>query len=132
MSRIPTSSTTRSPYKPPPSPAKSRVGASTPTRARTKSTTRSTTPSKPAIENDYLTSVPALSIKEAIALKRAEAKKPKAGGSGLGSLAGLEDALPTTASRQDDDDILGRWSVKEAIERARNTGDYRIGFCVCR
>jgi hypothetical protein len=65
-----------------------------------------------------------LSIKEVIALKRAEAKKsqPKAGNGSLDSFATLEDALPNAPDKQEDD-ILGRLSVRETIEKARNTGD---------
>ncbi|KIP06262.1 hypothetical protein PHLGIDRAFT_107207 [Phlebiopsis gigantea 11061_1 CR5-6] len=69
---------------------------------------------------------PSLSIREQIALKRAEAKKaqtqntPK---SALDDLAGLEEALPTQKASANEDMVdLGRWSVKETIERGRSTG----------
>lgn len=70
-----------------------------------------------------------LSIKEQIALKRAELKKAaEHGGANAGDtsldFAGLEDADPTAAKRNAEEDNvdLGRWSVKETIERARSTG----------
>jgi hypothetical protein len=76
-----------------------------------------------------------LSIKEVIALKRAEAKKgqSKAGNGSLDNLASAaEDALPDAPSKQEEDDILGRLSVRETIERARNTGENRpITFASC-
>jgi len=70
-----------------------------------------------------------LSIREAIALKRAEAKKAasKSTERGLDGLESLEDALPIAGNIHGDDEVfdLGRWSVRETIERARSTGDYR-------
>ena len=69
---------------------------------------------------------PILSIKEQIALKRAEASKAKpsqpSGGSGGLDLDGLEEALPEPELQDNLD--LGRWSVKETIERARSSGMY--------
>lgn len=79
--------------------------------------------------------VPSLSIREQIALRRAEAKKAeekralaKASpvGSGFSDFSGLEDALPTTLKKNAEDvsvTDLGRWSVKETIERGRSTGE---------
>ena len=74
-----------------------------------------------------------MSIREAIALKRAEAKKSGskgASGSGLDSFGGLEDALLSETKKNEEDDIveLGRWSVKETIERGRSTGNF--GFLI--
>lgn len=73
--------------------------------------------------------IPALGIKEAIALKRAEAKKAAAktcaGGGNFDTFEGLEDATPgsLSAKKEEEDTLeLGRWSVKETIERARSTG----------
>lgn len=131
VSRIPHPTSSRTPLKAPATgtPSKARVGAttSTPVRTRTKSTVaRSATPSRPPPQEEPAPPVPALSIKEAIALKRAEAKKAQgaAGGSALDSFATLEDSLPTaTKSAPVEEDILGRWSVKETIERGRSTGD---------
>ena len=69
-----------------------------------------------------------VSIREQIALKRAEAKKATGKGISSGALedlSGLEEALPTNSHGQDDSVVdLGRWSVKETIERARTTGEY--------
>ncbi|KAG1840997.1 hypothetical protein DFJ58DRAFT_718238 [Suillus subalutaceus] len=109
MSRIPQPS-------PRPTPAAS---ASSP-RVRTKSVPKS--PSKairrpPPVENEPPVPKPILSIKEAVALKRAEARKAVSTSSsrvGLGNSAGFE--------RRRNTPELGRWSVKETIERARSTG----------
>ncbi|THH21430.1 hypothetical protein EUX98_g8389 [Antrodiella citrinella] len=70
--------------------------------------------------------LPTLSVREQIALKRAEVQKALkekagAGGDAAGDdFQGLEDASPT----KDKEDIidLGRWSVRETIEQGRNTG----------
>ena len=133
MSR-PSSSRT---LKPPSTPVKSRVSpGSTQVRARTQSGVRSVTPVRskaPEVVVPPSPSVP-LSIKEVIALKRAEAKKGqlKAGDGPLDNLASAEDALPDAPSKQEEDDILGRLSVRETIERARSTGENRpITFASC-
>jgi hypothetical protein len=75
-----------------------------------------------------------LSIKEAVALKRAEARKAistSASRVGLGNSTGfgdfenLEDADPVAVKKNEEEaPELGRWSVKETIERARSTGHY--------
>ncbi|KAF8185179.1 leucine-rich repeat-containing protein 40 [Pholiota molesta] len=137
MSRIPQPSS-RSGIKPPSTPVKSRLAPpSEPVRARTISTPRattprSTTPSKLKAPPSPAPAPPpmpgnALSIKEAIALKRAEAKKAtgKSSGGGLDDLSTLEDALSTTADKEDDD-LLGRLSVRETIEQARSTGSLNL------
>ena len=65
-----------------------------------------------------------MSLKEAIALKRAEAKKAMAvqkAPSEHGGSSGLENMLPTSAHAADDVD-LGRLSIRETIERARSSG----------
>jgi hypothetical protein len=65
-----------------------------------------------------------MSMKEAIALKRAEAKKAMVAQKSLsehGGSSGVEDTLPTTSHAVDEDD-LGRLSVRETIERARSSG----------
>jgi hypothetical protein len=136
MSRIPQPSSTRPSLKPPSTPGKSRIEtANSPVRIRTKSTGRSATPTKPKVlEREIPPPSPsqALSIKEAIALKRAEAKKAlskSSSGSGLGA---LEESLPDVASKQqEDEDLLGRLSVRETIEQARSTGEIIIQF-MCR
>jgi len=44
-------------------------------------------------------------------------------GSGGMNMGGLEDALPEVAKKpQEDEDLLGRLPVREAIEQARSTG----------
>lgn len=138
MSRIPqpqaASSRTRSPLKPPTAP--SRAGATTPNRTRTNLKTTPTgtpvrtrtksTPTKPPVKDDAPPPLPTLSVKEAIALKRAEAKKAQksSAGGGLSSFAGdLEDAVPTVAPVAEEEDLLGRLSVRETIERGRSTGE---------
>ena len=65
-----------------------------------------------------------LSIREQIALRRAEAKKAQSTTkSTLDDFQGLEDALPNREPSPEAID-LGRWSVKETIERARSTGGF--------
>ncbi|CAL1717370.1 unnamed protein product [Somion occarium] len=146
MSRIPNPSTRSTPS----SPAKSSLRPSSRT-ATTSTTSRIRPPSSPtptlrkqasskSLKSPSKTArrtspiedvppvpkVPTLSIKEQIALKRAEAQKAKASPaktSGL-DLEGLEDALPV--SPQEDMFDLGRWSVKETIERARSSALFEI------
>jgi hypothetical protein len=75
-----------------------------------------------------------LSIKEVIALKRAEAKKAASASSsgtsfgksaGFGDFEDLKDEDPMAARRNDEETLeLGRWSVKETIERARSIGEW--------
>ncbi|KAJ8516622.1 hypothetical protein ONZ45_g6091 [Pleurotus djamor] len=70
-----------------------------------------------------------LSIRDAIALKRAEAKKTKGSKTAtLGSFEakGSEDALPSSNQAQDDDDILGRGSLREVIEKGKSTGSVNL------
>lgn len=131
MSRIPQPSSSRTP-KPPSTPIRSKVSSgSTPVRSRTQPGARAVTPAKSkASEVPQTPSVP-LSIKEVIALKRAEVKKQsKAGNGSLDSCASPEDALPNASSQQEDD-ILGRLSVRETIEKARNTGENQPIILCC-
>ena len=137
MSRVPHSSSTRTPLRPPSTPAKSRVTpTTTPSKGRTQPATpikRSTTPSKPpASALPREPPPPALSIKEAIALRRAEAKKAqdKGNSSGPHDFISLDDPSPSVAIKLEDEDILGRWPVRETIERARSTGDYYFAYDV--
>ncbi|KAJ3508185.1 hypothetical protein NLJ89_g5892 [Agrocybe chaxingu] len=133
MSRIPQPPSSRPSLKPPSTPGKTRITTgSTPIRTRTQSTPRSPAPARAKVASQPLPpspapSVPALSIKEAIALKRAEAKKAqeKAGSGGLDNLGSLEDALPD-APKQEEDDLLGRLTVRDTIERARSTGSLNL------
>ncbi|KAI5998858.1 hypothetical protein EDD15DRAFT_2242286 [Pisolithus albus] len=119
-----------SPSKPP---ASTSSPASTP-RLRTKSIPKSPSKSlrRASPEEEIpVPKAPALSIKEAIALRRAEAKKAAAksitAGTNLDSFD--EDAIPgSPATKKHEDDALelGRWSVKETIERARSTGSLNL------
>lgn len=140
MSRIPQPSSTRTPSKQkslippasrlrPTSPSKPSVNTATPTRTRTKSTTQS--PNRPTrgkqLEEEPPIPKASISIKEAIALKRAEAKKAnlnKPTGGNLDDFTGLEDADPNRLNEKESVDELGRLSLKETIERARSTGEY--------
>ncbi|KAI9454404.1 L domain-like protein [Lactarius psammicola] len=100
-------------------------------RTRTKSTTKAPPRSRPTEQEPATPSkAPTLSLKEAIALKRAEAKKAiatqKATVIHVGS-AGIEDASPSTwAGAAADDDDLGRLSIRETIQRARSSGSLNI------
>lgn len=140
MSRIPQSPSARTPSKPrslappasrlrPTSPSKPSVNTATPTRIRTKSTPQS--PNKAArsqqLEEEPPVPKTPISIKEAIALKRAEAKKAnlsKPAGGNLDDFTGLEEADPNQLNEEESVDELGRLSLKETIERARSTGEY--------
>ncbi|KAJ7471435.1 hypothetical protein B0H11DRAFT_1368827 [Mycena galericulata] len=130
MSRIPqpsrgTHRNATSPAKPPAS------------RVRTKSTVaRATTPSKsllkprtdPDLDKKPTPTGPPLSIKEAIALKRAEAKKGQSSSSSpLDNFASLEDAIPDVPPLVPEaEDILGRPPLRETIERAKSTGSLNL------
>ncbi|KAJ3004909.1 hypothetical protein NUW54_g4583 [Trametes sanguinea] len=98
----------------------------TPARSPTKSPARRTQPLPPEEEVPPVPSKPQLSIREQIALRRAEAKKLAEKSStpaASGEFVGLEDASPETFNQPPAVDVdLGRWSIKETIERARNSG----------
>jgi len=120
-----------------PSPSKLVVGASSP-RVRTKSVPKSPTKAlrrPPPVEDEPPIPKAPLSIKEAIALKRAEAKKTISASSsgvnigpnvtGFSGFENLEDADPAAVKRNEEEALeLGRWSVKETIERARSIGEW--------
>lgn len=134
MSRIPQPSSSRT-LKQPSTPIKKVSSRGTPIKARAQPGARAVTPVKSKFEVSEVVpqtpSVP-LSLKEVIALKRAEAKKEqsKATSGPLDSFESLEDALPNTPNKQEDD-ILGRLSVRETIERARDTGENQ-SITLCR
>ncbi|KAJ7837436.1 hypothetical protein B0H13DRAFT_181641 [Mycena leptocephala] len=128
--------------KPPKSTQDEAAGSSGTPRIRTKSTfARATTPSKsprkPYADTDSfmdkVKSAPdgsppkALSIKEAIAQKRAQAKKAQTSGgvSPLDDLSSLADAIPNPPPPEDED-ILGRPSLRDTIERAKSTGSINL------
>ncbi|KAJ3843949.1 hypothetical protein EV361DRAFT_361034 [Lentinula raphanica] len=126
MSRIPQTPRSRTPTA---TPSKTKPASSPlPGRVRTKSATaRSNGPtsSKLAIKDDPPMPVPTLSIKEAIALKRAEAKKAqeRTRNTPLDDLSSLENAIPSVSGiPAEEEDALGRWSVRETIERGRSSG----------
>ncbi|PFH44924.1 hypothetical protein AMATHDRAFT_10419 [Amanita thiersii Skay4041] len=145
MSRVPQVSTPRSSKRAPTTPVKQRVTpASTPTKLGASSVAKSRAPllgKSPAKANGPLNKVassesekpvPALSIREAIALKRAEAKKlqtsTSTGTSTLGTLGGSDEIVTPTASDSpgQDADSLGRLSLRQTIERARSTGTINV------
>jgi hypothetical protein len=133
----------RSPQKQPSrtpiaSPSRTRVGSpmnvpATPTpRPRTKSTPKPPAGITTRKVPDQIDSPPVktnVNIREAIALKRAEAKRSalKGAGGGLESLEDLRDVSPVACKQNKEDDAvdLGRWSVRQTIERARSTGKHR-------
>ncbi|KAI0043998.1 RNI-like protein [Auriscalpium vulgare] len=119
-------SRTASPTKSPTKSAPSRSGTPT-ARSRTQSTPR---PFMRSAEEDTIPKVPQLSVKEAIALKRAEAKKAMAAaGASRGAahpLDGLQDSSPDTWGAPEPEVEIGRWSVRETIERAQNTGSINL------
>lgn len=105
-----------------------RAGGST---TRPVATPRPKGAATPAAAPESSNATPAMSLKEAIALKRAEAKKAMmksgggGGGGGFDSFGPMEDALPTdTGKKVEEEDLLGRLSVRDAIEQARSTGEY--------
>ena len=135
MSRIPPSPS-RTPSKPKslipsasrlrPTPSNLSVNAATPTRIRTKSATQSPARNKQLEEGPPIPKA-SINIKEAIALKRAEAKKAnlnKPAGGHPDDFTGLEDADPNRVNEEESVDELGRLSLKDTIERARSTGEY--------
>ena len=68
---------------------------------------------------------PTLSLKEVIAQKRAEARKLKPTSPSLGASPVIVDdatLVVPNKSREEDVDDLGRWSLRETVERARGTG----------
>ncbi|KAH8092621.1 L domain-like protein [Cristinia sonorae] len=131
--------------RPPPSPTPSRA---TPSGLRPQASAknlRATTPTKvtgaprpatlgrrtqPPVFNDEppVPKAPTLSVREQIALKRAAAQKAAKeraqNGGASDDFQGLEDASPM--KEKEDMFDLGRWSVKETIERARSSGVLNI------
>lgn len=120
-----------------PTPSKSRTLATASTSAKTSSTpakaravqAKSPVKPKPTVSHSKAPEtekpIPALSIKEAIALKRAEAKKSgdKSARGALSTFGGLDDAPAVKPdSPVQDEDNLGRLSLRQAIDRARSTG----------
>jgi hypothetical protein len=138
MSRIPQSSSSRVPRSPNklavPIPGTPR--SKTPTaasaspaspRIRTKSTpSKAAIPRRASPDKEPPLPMPAVSLRDAIALKRAEAKKALVANKNvIGPSDSLQDANPVAwnkpAAEQTED--LGRWSLRETIERARISGE---------
>jgi len=74
---------------------------------------------------------PSLSLKEVIAQRRAEARKLKSSSPTLDCLPLLGDdpsSVVQSKSQKEDLDDLGRWSLRETIERARSTGSSTGGL----
>ncbi|KAI0058741.1 L domain-like protein [Artomyces pyxidatus] len=111
--------------------APSPTPSSSPTRLRTKSTPRPPA-SKLVEETPVPSKAPPMSLKEAIAMKRAETKKAMAASQsavrGGDEWTGLESAVPDSAGAKEHsvDVDLGRWSVRDTIERARNSGSINL------
>ncbi|KAH8822848.1 hypothetical protein DL96DRAFT_320010 [Flagelloscypha sp. PMI_526] len=110
-------STTRSP-----SPTK----PSTPTRLRTKSTAKASTPRAAASSPTPAPALPKtnISIREAIALKRAEAKKSQLQRNSA-DLTDLQDAVPDAVPAEEAD-LLGRRPIRETIEKSKTTGSLNL------
>ncbi|KAF8257222.1 hypothetical protein EI94DRAFT_1632919 [Lactarius quietus] len=111
-----------SPVQPSPSPSD---------RVRTKSTTKAPPRTRATEEQPPAPpKAPPLSVKEAIALKRAEAKKAMAAQKTTAmpvSSVGIVDAAPSTlGGGAENDDDLGRLSVRETIQRARSSGSLNL------
>ncbi|THH12674.1 hypothetical protein EW146_g7479 [Bondarzewia mesenterica] len=158
MSRLPQPSSSRLPAKSPSSqatsclapPLVSRLRSPSPTafpssrtspspssptplssRLRTKSTPKPAT--RKAAPDELPPGMPkaTLSIREAIALKRSEAKKAMmANNAGQATLdghdTGLQDVSPDFLAKTEHDLNMGRRSVQETIERARDTGSVNL------
>lgn len=74
---------------------------------------------------------PAPSLKEVIAQKRAEAQKLKSTSPALGELPVLGDGaglVVRNKPQEEDLDDIGRWTLRETIERARSTGSLVDGL----
>jgi hypothetical protein len=133
MSRIP-QTPTRSPssQKPPPRTPTSKSRAGSPSqnaitpRVRTKSTPKPSSHSSNVLRQNEPALPKPVDIREAIALKRAEAKKALnkiAGEDNINSFQSSEDIIVTNKEQDGDIVELGRWPLRETIERARNTGN---------
>ena len=120
-------STPSTPLKPKPKPAVRPTLTTKPSNSRlapSPNKSRAPSPQKERKEEPDLPK-PTLSLKEVIAQKRAEARKLRPASPTLGELSAPgddTDLVMRTKSQEEDIDDLGRWSLRETIERARNTG----------
>ncbi|KZT23098.1 L domain-like protein [Neolentinus lepideus HHB14362 ss-1] len=107
---------------------RTRVNSSLGPRQAAKSPVRKTTkpPSPADAEPLPSTSKPALSIREAIALKRAEAKKAQAPKSTFDELGEVDANFRPMQKQEEDDFDLGRPSVRETIDRSRSSGQINL------
>lgn len=123
--------------KPPVSPGNSRLTVpATPSARQTSPSPRKRITEKKPVEESPEPPASKLSLKEQIALKRAEAKKAaqatrNAPSGELAEFGVDDDPMPLkTKNIEEDVDSMGRWSVRETIERARSSGiDCRI-LCI--
>ncbi|KAF5359094.1 hypothetical protein D9756_003536 [Leucocoprinus leucothites] len=123
-------------------PAVRRTGSSVSLKAKVPATPKpkpgSPTKLKPSFSTNVNThaasertpATPSASIREAIALKRAEAKKAQirtGGGGDLDFKSSLEEVIPPHAIPvQGEEDLLGRATLRETIEKARSTGSLNL------
>ena len=132
--KTPVTSSIPKPTSTPPTPSKPKLKpvvrptltpkSSNPRLALSPNKSRATSPQKERKEETEPPK-PVLSLKEVIAQKRAEARKLKSTSPALGESPVLvEDAGSVMPNKphEDDTDDLGRWSLREAVERARGTG----------
>lgn len=136
MSRVPRPAKSYGNIRSPTTPAKPSMSPATPGRLRVPSggKSRPSSPSKPSkpLEDPEASPKPKLSVKEQIALKRQEAKKAadaerKTGAGAFSStFDDAIDAIPVVGKKPvDDADSLGRWGVRETVERARSSGNLK-------
>ncbi|TFK49708.1 hypothetical protein OE88DRAFT_1632756 [Heliocybe sulcata] len=111
-------------------PARTRVNSALGPRQPLKSPVRKTTKSPSPVEAEAppSTSKPALSIREAIALKRAEVKKAQTSAtkSTFDDLGEVDDNFRPVQKQEEDELDLGRRSVRETIERSRSSGQINL------
>lgn len=98
-----------------PTPSRSRTPSTAPRPVATRPPVPKVKPQEPVTPS--APAVSALSIREAIALKRAEAKKGK-----VSPAISAEDEVPPTSEPEPEEDIYGRQSVRDTIRKARETG----------
>jgi hypothetical protein len=124
---------TLSPTKPQ---ARSKSRATSPAKPARIGAARDSTPSSPRGGADEKKPVGAasLSLREAIAQKRAEARKQRRtiaaqeAQLGLDDMSNLQDAVPSFEKSTDEPVEVGRWPLKEAIDRARRSGKSRTAL----
>ena len=129
--KTPVTSSIPKPTSTPPTPSKQKQKpvvrptltpkSSNPRLAPSPSKLNSSSPQKEELDSPK----PTQSLKDVIAQKRAQARKLKVTSQAQGELPVFEDdaTLVVQSKPQEEDlDDLGRWSLRETIERARSTG----------